>query len=837
MSPALIRNCLMAALRNMAASPVQSAIAVGSLAIGLWAAILAGVITANQAGYDRFIPGSDQIYLATFQGLECGDVHVGNGGCRVSTATPHDLAGYLRGFPETREVTRLAGNRGTISRADLQDREQFYWADPNFFRMMRLPPLFGDPAMALERPDGAVITRAMARKYFGRDDVRGEVLTLNHKTAFVVRAVIADLPPHASNLVHELFFSALAPGSPQSGMAGQPGMGPDNFMMSLTTFARLSDGGADNLGRKTTSLVRRLMGAMPLARTLSVRFVRLDQIQLSREVNPANRDRLEIFIAIAGLVLLLACINFVGLTLARSLRRAVEVGIRKSAGAGRGMLVAQFLGETVLQALMALCAAMALAEWSLPLVNSYMQAGAVFPWWRDPSLLAALLGGTALVGMAAGIYPALVLSAFRPALVLKGLMLRGSALGARLRQGLVALQFAIPLALVIAAIVVFQQDRYAATEALRLDTDQMLMVNLPVCGTALDSEIAGLPGVTDTACSGPSLLPGAMLLNRAKARDGRPFDLMIGEVGFGFFRIYRLPALAGRLPDPAHPGDAVPTRANEGRMGAGLPRTAAPVPPGQRPATRYVINEAAVKALGYASPADAIGKPLRLGEGAYASTDEIIGVVRDFSLYPPTERIRPAAYKTATDTGGGMRGPGFDAAALHVRLKGRDIPETLTAIDAIWKRHSPDPINRIFLDAFVQQQQLDVLRQGQAFAAFAVVAALLASLGLFGLSLAAAGQRIKEIGVRKAMGAQSRQIVALLLWQFSRPVLLANLIAWPAAFWLMRRWLAEFPYHIELQWWVFLSGSLAMLAVALLTVAGQALAAARQKPVLALRYE
>ncbi len=832
---ALIRNCLMAALRNMAGSPLQSAIAVFSLALGLWAAILGGVIAANQAGYDRFIPGSHQLYIATFQGIGGGGARKGAGAGRMSTvssATPHDLAGYLRGFPETRAVTRLSNTRGTFSRGDLNNREEFSWADPNFFALMRVPAPYGDPAAALARPDGAVITRSMARKYFGRDDARGEILTLDHQNAFIVRAVIEDLPQHASNLANGIYLSALAPTSLMTQDAGQPGMGPQNFMMSLTTFVRL-DGGVENLERKTTALVRRLLSSMPLGRTIFVRFVRLDEVQLSPQMHPANRDRLEIFVAIAGLVLLIACINFVSLTLARSMRRAVEVGIRKAAGAGRGLLVAQFLGETVLQALTALCAAMALAEWSLPLVNSYMQAGADFRWWSDPALLAALLGGTAFVGVAAGLYPALVLSAFRPALVLKGLMLRGSVLGTRIRQGLVALQFAIPLALVIAAIVVFQQDHFASTDVLRLDTDQILMINQPVCGTALDAEVAALPGVVDSACSGPSLLPSAMLMGGTKSRDGQPFDMVLGEVGFGFFRVYHLPALAGRLPDPAHPGDAAPAHKPPSPPGAAPPSSA----PVHMP-IHYVINEAAAKALGYANPADAIGKPLRMNPGTpYGTDDEIIGVVRDFSLYPPLQTILPTAYKTSMDTGGGMRGPGFDAAALHVRLKGREIPETLAAIDAIWKRHSQDPINRVFLDAFIQQQQIDVLRQGQAFAAFAGVAALLACLGLFGLSLAAAGQRIKEIGVRKAMGAESRQIVALLLWQFSRPVLLANLIAWPVAFWLMRRWLSEFPYHIDLQWWVFALGSAAMLLIALATVGGQALAAARQKPVLALRYE
>jgi putative ABC transport system permease protein len=833
---ALFRNCLMAALRNLAGNPVQSAIAIGSLAIGLWAAILAGIIADNQAGYDRFIPGSRQIYTATFQGLATGDVMRGGFRGGASSSTPHDLAGYLRGFPEVREVTRLNNNRGTFSRDDLNNREEFSWADPNFFRLMRVPALYGDPATALERPDGLVISRSMARKYFGRDDARGEILTLNHQTAFVVRAVIVDVPPHASNLVKEIYLSALAPISPLALNAGQPGMGPQVFMMSVTTFARLADGSVGGLGGKTTTLVRRLLSSMPISRTLFVRFLRLDEIQLSPDLHPANRDRLETLITISALVLLLACINFVSLSLARSMRRAVEVGIRKAAGAGRGLLVAQFLGETVLQALMALCAAMALVEWSLPLANSYMQSGAVFSWWRDPLLLAGLLGGTVLVGVVAGIYPALVLSAFRPAAVLKGLMLRGSALGTRLRQGLVALQFAIPLALVIAATVVFQQDRFTATEALRLDTDQMLMINLPICGSAIEAEVSALPGVTDAACSGPSLLPSVMLLGETKSRNNQPFDIVTGEVGFGFFRVYHLPALAGRLPNPAHPGDAVPVRQPQPAPGSGL-RAAPPANRPPPPPAHYIINEAAVKALGYASAADAIGKPLHLRNGPKPTNDEIIGVVRDFSLYPPLEKTRPTAYKTATDTGGGMRGPGFDAAALHVRLKGPEIAETLAAIDAVWKRHSQDPVNRIFLNDFVQQQQIDVLRQGQAFAAFAGVAALLACLGLFGLSLAAAGQRIKEIGVRKAMGAENRQIIVLLLWQFSRPVLWANVIAWPVAWWLMRRWLAGFPYHIALQWWVFALGSATMLLIALLTVAGHALDTARRKPVLALRYE
>lgn len=340
MSLALIRNCLMAALRNMGSSPLQSAIAVGSLALGLWAAIIAGVITVNQTGYDHFIPGSGQLYIATFQGLSCGDVHLGGGKCRASSSTPHDLAEHLRDFPEVRDTARLSNNRGTFSRRDINNREEFSWADPNFFKLLRLPALYGDPATALERPDGLVLTREMARKYFGRDDARGEILTLNHQTAFVVRAVVDDLPPHASNLANGIYLSALATISPMTQDIGQPGMSPQNFMMSLTTFAQVSDGGMAALDAKVTALVRRLLGDQPMARTLSVRFLRLDEIQLSPVLHLANRSRLEIFIAIAALVLLLACINFISLTLARSLRRAVEVPYHTDdlVGGGKGAL-------------------------------------------------------------------------------------------------------------------------------------------------------------------------------------------------------------------------------------------------------------------------------------------------------------------------------------------------------------------------------------------------------------------------------------------------------------------------------------------------------------------
>ncbi len=816
MSPALIRNWLVSALRSMAGSPLQSAIAVGSLAIGLWAAILAGLIVANQTGYDRFLPGSRQIYIATLQsGSALG------GGRYHSTSIPGDIADRLRALPQVRDTTRFHDSRGVFTQGEVNQREDYYWADPNFFRMLRVPALHGDPATALERPDGLVVTQAMARKYFASDDPRGRSLLINHKYRVTVRAVIADLPAHGSNLAHGLFISARAPVLAIADAANRTAIGGGNLFPDAITLVRLAPGAEPAaLDQAATGFLSQRRAGGFRYPDGAINFLRLDAVATSPLLHPANRERLAIFAAMAALILLLACLNFVSLSLARSGRRAAEVGIRKVAGAGRGALMAQVLGEAVLQALAALCIAMALVEWSLPLVNGFLQSGAVFPWWRDPVLMALMLGGAAGVGVLAGLYPAFILAGLRPAPVLKGLMLRGSAMGGRVRQGLVTLQFAIPLVLVIATAVVFLQNRFTATEALRLDTGRMLMINLPVCDAAFAAEIAAVPGVADTACSGPSLMPNLMMSSPAAARGGAKVDMMLGVIGFRFFQLYRLASLAGRLPDPAHPGDA-PQRPAAGAA-------AAPI--------HYVLNEAAAKALGYAAPRDAVGRRLEFGNVTSAN-GTVIGVVRDFSLYPPLTKTPPTAYRIALAPGRGMGGPDLDAAALHVRLDGRDTAATLAAIDAAWKRRSSDPINHIFLDDYVQQRQIDVLRQGQAFALFAGVAALLACLGLFGLSLSAAERRTKEIGVRKAMGADSGDVLRLLLWQFSRPVLLANLIAWPVAWWLMRRWLAEFPYHVELHWWLFAGASLLTLAVALLTVAGQALGAALQKPVLALRYE
>jgi putative ABC transport system permease protein len=468
----------------------------------------------------------------------------------------------------------------------------------------------------------------------------------------------------------------------------------------------------------------------------------------------------------------------------------------------------------VLAVMLAIVLALAAGEWLMPAVNAFLRTGARL---NDP-LLPLMLAGVLASGLAAGIWPAFVLSAFRPARTLRGWS-AGDGAGA-IRGLLVALQFSMLIMLAIAATVIWQQRNYATHEAVKANIDKVLLVQAdlaPVpgrplymlnmqspqaCPAAFRDAVRRLPGVRDVRCTSQSFLRANSSLNWF-ARDGQLRGLYSSRVDPGIFRLYGIKPLAGTLSNSS---------------GA-------------------IINLSAVRALGFTSPESALGHswiPAELPADAWRTRNEahsrITAVVPDFAFTPVTAQIQPTVYGAWTDNQPSL--------AIHIRLSGADVPETLAAIDRAWSASGqPDAINRIFVADYVAQHYQDMLREAQFFSAFAAIAIVLSCLGLVGIAIATAERRTKEIGVRKAMGAGNGQIVALLLWQFAQPVLWANIIAWPLAWWLMRRWLAGFAYHVDLHWWVFAAASGAALLIALLTVAWQAFLTAKAKPVLALRYE
>jgi putative ABC transport system permease protein len=816
----MFRNCLAAALRHLARNRLYAAISVFGLALGLWGALLTALTIRSQFTNNHFIPGYERIYQAVYA-IEPPGLPV-----NYTDTTLNSLASLLQlNVPQLQGATRLTSETLLLRHAAVQAGEPVYWVDPNFFALLRLPVVAGDLAHALARPDGIVLPRSMARKYFGRDDPIGQIVTvadarqlmgklsaLGSPRPMIVTAIVEDMPENGTELHTGAFASGLASFSKLNQLDHDPTNlpGTDSFSSSVTTFLRLAPGASIEsvrLSLQAANLrsLRYLMGDARFAKMgkpfVSLELIRLDRINSHPGLHPDFAGRLITSIILGSLILLIACVNFINLMTARATRRSREVGIRKLAGAGRHLLILQFLGESTLYVLTAMLTAVALTEWSLPYVNAFLVSDASFDYWRNATLLGSLFAATALLGILAGAYPALIMSGFRPLSVLKGLAQSSGA--GWVRQGLVTLQFAILVALVISATVIYQQRIYATTDGLRIKPDQVLGIYSP-CRAAFVSGLKALPGVQAVACSGFQML-GAGDSSSVKARDGADVSMTDVPTDLAVFDLYGLKPLAGSFGVQGDPASG-----------------------------QYVINESAVRQLHFASAQAAIGQKLDLpffgqpGDNGKVHGMHIVGVVPDFTIGTVQRPIPPTAYVVAPDVYG----------LISVKLTGRQLPQTLVAIDRVWTRTGGEgPINRFFMNEHIEHEYLSMLREAQGFGIFTVVAALLASLGLFGLAASIAESRTREIGIRKALGADTSDVIRLLLWQFSRPVLWANLVAWPVTAWAMHRWLQGFAYHVDLALWLFpAAGSLAFV-IALLTVCTHSVLVARAKPVAVLRYE
>jgi putative ABC transport system permease protein len=460
--------------------------------------------------------------------------------------------------------------------------------------------------------------------------------------------------------------------------------------------------------------------------------------------------------------------------------------------------------------------AVALVETLLPALNAFLMRGMTLPYWREPALLAGLTAAALGVGLLAGAYPALVLSSFRPATVLKGGPIEAGGSGL-VRQGLVVVQFVVLIVLILAVAVVWGQTRYAMSEGLRLDKDQVVVVHATPCRGAFLTEVSRTPGVKAAACSSRGMLglddfDPAKFVMEAQTPGGPVAHTDMGLVDFGLFELYGVQPVAGRLFAGGAPGDELPRQPKQGVQRGSI-----------------ILNETAVRKMGLASAQAAIDQRIVVGPG-YGDF-VVVGVVPDFTLDLLNAPVRPTVYMVDFAN--------YPAdQVLSIKLDGARAPETLRAIDRLWKATGrAGPIRRQFLDDYVQRLYVGTVRQAFLVSVLCGLALFLAGLGLLGLAAFTAERRTKEIGVRKAMGASTRDILTLLIWQFTRPVLVAWLIAWPIGWWAMSRWLDGFAYRIALSPWMFVGAGLAALAIAWVTVGGHAWGIARRKPVAALRYE
>jgi putative ABC transport system permease protein len=801
----MFRNYWMAALRNLSRNRFYAGISITGLSIGLCAVLLAGLVIRNQTSYDHFIRGYQRTYLAASALLPTDRAPF------YDTHTPSWMAPLLKlKFREIEAIGRVADQDVRLRRGDIEAKEKIYWADRNVFEVLQLSATHGDLRAALQRPDGIVLTKSMARKYFGRDDPLGETILVAGTNPMTVTAVIADLPIGGTQLESGIFASGLASYSLLTQLDNDPANTSKGPGVSITcrTYLRLaSNASILSLQKAMPDFVKSIFPQLPPGLHASFELIRIDRVNFFPGLNPGVRERLAVMALIGLLILVIACVVFVNLSTARSMRRALEVGIRKASGAGRWAIIVQFLGESLIHVMLATGIAIALTELLLPHVNAFLNAGADFPYWQDPEMIGCMAAGVLAVTILAGAYPAFVLSGFRPIHVLHK-SIHESA-GAVIHQWLVALQFAALIGLLIAAAVVYRQRVYATQEALRVNVDQMLIVR-SACNMALITELRQLPGVRGAYCSSETLLTGANFGNY-KLKDGSVLTLGDVPADFGIFGLYGLKPVAGQFPQ---------TRDDTSLSPNGI--------------AHYVVNETAVRRFGFTSSNAAIGQPLPipdLAENALslrAAGSLIVGVVADFSINSVEHQVTSSLYYA-------------DSRAynvISVKLTGREVPETLGSIDRLWARiDATKPIDRFFLNDYIQNLYIGILREAQAFAVFSCVAVLLACLGLVGLSASSTERRIKEIGIRKVMGARTSDIVGLLVWQFMKPVLWANVIAWPVAGYLMGQWLRGFAYHVDLEPWLFLAASLLALSSALLTVGVQSYLVARNKPAAALRYE
>lgn len=812
----MLNNYFKIAWRNIIGNPLFSAINIVGLAIGLACCIIITLFVRYELSFDKDWENADRIYRVTRD-------FFGNN-LELAAVAPPIAPLMKQDFPEVEDITRILSIGGTtLARGDIRIREnEMVIADPNIFEFFNLEFVSGDTESALARPTDIVMTERGAERYFGNEDPIGQTLNLMDQADVTVTAIIKDLPDN-THMAFEIIGS----------MAAVPLMlGPDALESwgsnNYYTYLRLPEGydPADLQAQFNDFLVRHWSKDAESSSALGLQ--RLSDIHLTSDRDGEWRPNGSIgvvytFSAVALFVLLIACINFMNLTTARSTQRAKEVGVRKVVGANRKQLITQFLGESILLTALAMLLAVAIVEIVLPAFAAFLEKPLLFSV-ADPKSLGILLLGVAVVGLIAGSYPALYLSKFRPVEVLKGPA--SGAGSAILRKTLVVFQFATSIALLIATGVVMAQTNYARNIDLGFDRSRNLVSELPFFSDLwgiyepMKAELEAHPDIVSAVYSsrvpsmqnndGSGYVPEGVQISTDTVQG-----LSDIKVDYQWFDHYDVDFLAGRA-----------FRQNEMRIEQ--PTEENPVVKGAA-----ILNESAARRFGW-TPEEAVGKIIRqpMSRELNLFIDrEIVGVIPDIHFSSLHDEMKATVYAEPN--------PNYSR-RISVKLAPGDHRAAIEHFESVWKKLVPgEPVFWEFLDDRFDALYRSEERQAQMFGVFSAFAIFVATLGLFGLASFTTERRTKEIGIRKVMGASVKDIVVLLTTDFTKLVLLANVIAWPLAYFFMKDWLNRFVYQAPLaEWaWLFVASALAALVIAWLTIALQASRAASARPVLALRYE
>ena len=826
----MFKSYLASAIRNLSRNKLFSFINVGGLALGMAAATLILLFVRFELSYDNFWPNAERIYRAEV-------VFHNPGGDMPSLSSAPGPFGpaAAEAFPvEIEQAARVVRDtRRVIQRGITQFREPIRFVSSNFFSLLDIPAVQGHRPRVLANNTSVMISERMATKYFGDQDPINQTLVIDG-IDYIVAAVMADMP---QNTHFQADFIALFDETRWNERRFEQWGNPTTFVYLL-----LKDGvDPDLLEKQFPAFLDRTIGVTDTftpSEFIHMSLVPLLDSHMQSVEEHGDSTLVTTFILIAVMILVIASINFMNLSTALSTKRAREVSLRKVLGAKRKQLVLQFLGESVLISLISLLLGLMIVEALLPWYNSFLGLALELDLLRDTTALVALIALAIGVGLLAGLYPAFILSSFRPASTLRSNM--SSATGPTLmRKVLVAVQFAISITLFISTLVIAFQTSFARNIDTGFETNSRVVLrNLDGDNASqkatLKNELLRLPGVESATLSQFSLpLDGSW--NTAFVPPNKTIEdrIMVQTLGVDtdFFQFFGVKPLAGRLFSPEITADQLvfpdPEETTTGEQSAGEQTTGE-----QTPATitfSIVLNESALAKFGFSSAEQSIGQIIGF---PYSRTDiaqgTVIGVVPD--LMVRSAEALPLASLFLSETS--------ILRTMTLRIRADRQEETLAAIDAVWAKVVPGtPVSRSMVEDDISAFYTDEDKQLIMFIYFSILAISIAALGLYGLSAFAAERRTKEIGIRKILGARIVDIVILLVWQFSVPVLTANIIAWPLAYYLMNDWLLGYAFRIDLSVMYFLLAGSAAVALAWLTTSVHALSVARANPIEALRYE
>jgi putative ABC transport system permease protein len=784
----MILNYLKIAARNIRRHLGYSFINFAGLALGIASSILILVWVKDEIGTNRFHEKADSLYVVrTIQ-------HYGSQTVTGTGSVPALGPALKKEFPEVRNAARVSNGqaRYLLEFGDKQFRETVQMADPELFELFTFPLVRGNLRDLFASKDVMVVSESAAGRIFGKADPVGKTLTVDKKYDFRVAGVMKDIPANST-----IRFDIWMP-LEMTRRLYRPNYLDTWFNMAFQTYVELAPG--TDLAAFNGKIFDRIRQSDPqtILEPLLYPFRDLYLKIWGRQ------ESVRIFSAIAVLILVIACINFMNLTTARSARRSREVELRKVVGADRRQLMRQFFGESLIFTFISLLLALGVIALVLPAFRNLTAKSLTMTDLLQPSILASIVGIAFLTGILAGVYPSVFLSSFRPAAVLKGLG-GGEKKGIFFRKSLVVFQFTLTAVLMIGTLVIYSQVRYMKTKSLGFDREHLLYTPIEgVLGANVETfkqELLGIPGVRSASATTHS--PTGIYSNGQDWNwEGRDPNVNPLVTYFGV--------------DP----DFLETFQMNLAKGETFRAQASVTTPD------VIINERLAAIIG--SP-DVIG--MRLSQGT--RNMRIIGIVKDFHFKPVSQEIEPImifydpSYRE------------FQAYRyMFVRLRPGDIRGTIAAIEKVVRERNPGfPFEYRFLNDDYDRLYRSVEREMAIVRIFTVLAILISCLGLFGLAAYTAEQRTKEIGIRKVLGATVPGIIALLSKEYAKWVVIADFIAVPVSFFLMRNWLREYAYRIPLSWLIFAAATAATLVLAQVTVSWQAFRAARTNPADAVRYE